>query len=114
MEGGVGRDEFFDEASRVAAADNGGDLGVLAEEFGDDGGGSGVGGVFGFTEGAVPEYGLSRFEDFEKAHEAEWTDVEFGAAGVSVKVGGDLDFGVGGLVAVSGDLATNKDMVGER
>ena len=113
MEGGVGRDEFLDKARCVAAADNGGDLGVLAEEFGDDGGGSGVGGIFGLAESAVPEYGLGGLEDFEKVHEAEWADVEFVAASVGIKVGGDLNFGVGGLVAVGSDLTTNKDMVGE-
>ena len=34
---------------------------MLAKELGDDGGRGGIGGVFGLTEGAVPEDGLGGF-----------------------------------------------------
>lgn len=106
------RDEVFNKAGGVAAANDGGLVLGFAEEFGDDGGSGGVGGVFGTAEDTIPDDSLSIDDVIREVGGRERANVELGAGAVLVKIAGDGDVVMSGLVAVGGDFATDKNMVG--
>lgn len=104
---------MFDEASGIAAADDGGGALLLADELGSDGASCGVGGILGFTQETVPDDGVGVDDVVGELGSRERADVKLVTFGIFVEIFGDVDIVGGWLITISGDLAADDDIVGE-
>lgn len=87
--------EVFNKTGGISTTDNGGSVLLLTNHFGDNGGSSGIGWVFGLAEAAVPNDGICIDDVICNFGGGERADIELVAVGVFVEIFGDVDFVVG-------------------